>query len=52
MPIMVRAKKSQKIIDKIIGKPDAMKRNKKTKTEEEVDHKMNMMDYYRRPYGK
>ena len=52
MPQMVRSKKSQKVLNNIIGKPDAMKRPKKTKTEEEVDRKTNMADYYRRDYGK
>jgi len=51
MPTMIREKKAQKILYAIIGKPDAMKRKKKTKTEKVEAQKAEMSDQYRRTYG-
>ena len=39
MPQMTRNKDAQKILNKLIGKPDAFKRQKKTKADELLKRK-------------
>lgn len=51
-PLMVRSKKAQKVLNKVNGKPNAMKRKKKSEADLEIERKVNMSDYYRRSYGK
>lgn len=51
MPTMLRTKKAQKLVDALIGKPEAYKGKRKLMSESEAGRKAEQGNQYRRTYG-